>query len=76
MENITEQSVDITFEESISRLESILKKMDNGEAALDEAMSLYKEGLNLLEICQSKLAKAQGQLQVFDGAWQKEENNG
>lgn len=76
MENITEQSVDITFEEAISRLENILKKMDNGEAALDEAMSLYKEGLNLLEICQSKLVKAQGQLQVFDGAWQKEENNG
>lgn len=30
MENITEQSVDITFEEAISRLEDILKKMDNG----------------------------------------------
>lgn len=76
MENNMVKTADITFEEAIVRLEDILKKMDNGEAALDEAMSLYKEGLNLLEICQGKLTKAQGQLQVFDGAWQREENNG
>lgn len=65
----------LSFEEALARLEVILKKMDNGEAALAEAMNLYKEGLDLVEICQKHLTKAQGELRVFDGAWQKEDND-
>ncbi len=65
----------LSFEEALVRLEIILKKMDNGEAALAEAMDLYKEGLGLVEICQKHLTGAQGELRVFDGAWQKEDND-
>lgn len=65
----------LSFEEALARLESILQKMDNGEAALAEAMDLYKEGLRLVEICQQHLTKAQGELRVFNGTWQKEDND-
>jgi len=38
-----------TFEVSVRRLEEIVKKLESGELPLDEAMSLYEEGTNLVK---------------------------
>ena len=69
------QETNLSFEQALARLEAILQKMDSGEILLDETMSLYKEGLELIEICQKYLNQAQGQLRVFDESRQKEANN-
>jgi len=70
-----EKSTEIlSFEEALANLENILGKLDRGEVPLAEAMSLYKEGLTLVELCNAHLSKAQGELKVFvDGKWQTKE---
>lgn len=55
MENMTEQ----TFESALSRLEEIVSRLEAGEVALEEAMSLYEEGVRLSAFCEAKLTTAE-----------------
>ena len=47
-----------TFEENLTELESIVKKLESGEASLDEAISEYTKAMNLAKSCGDKLTKA------------------
>ena len=40
-----------TFESSLARLEEIVRAMESGEAMLDETLSLYEEGVKLIQFC-------------------------
>ncbi len=46
---------DISFEESLKRLEEIVEKLEKGELSLDEALKLYEEGMYFSDICLEKL---------------------
>lgn len=48
-----------TFEAALARLEEIVAKLETGEVALEEAMTLYEEGVRLSALCQSKLTAAE-----------------
>ncbi|MCT4783688.1 MULTISPECIES: exodeoxyribonuclease VII small subunit [Exiguobacterium] len=50
---------DQTFETALARLEEIVAKLEAGEVALEEAMTLYEEGVRLSAFCQAKLAAAE-----------------
>jgi exodeoxyribonuclease VII small subunit len=49
----------LSFEESLKRLEQIVKKLEGGEAPLDEALSLFEEGTGLVKSCDEMLNKAE-----------------
>ena len=49
----------MTFEESIKRLDEIVKKMDNAELALEESLELYKEGTLIIADCKKHLEEAE-----------------
>lgn len=57
---MTEQS--IRFEEAIIKLEEVVRKLETGDVPLEDAISLYKEGMELSAICQGKLHNAEEQL--------------
>lgn len=44
-----------TFQQSITRLEAIVEKLNDPNLELEEAMSLFKEGLALSRSCQGQL---------------------
>ena len=44
-----------SFEAALKRLQEIVEELENGEAPLDQAMSLYEEGLELSQFCNQKL---------------------
>ncbi len=44
-----------TFEESMDRLEEIVGKLERNELPLDETISLFEEGLELVKTCDDKL---------------------
>jgi len=46
---------DISFEESLKRLEEIVEELEKGELSLDEALKLYEEGMYFSDICLEKL---------------------
>ena len=51
-----------TFEESISRLEQIVRAMERGDVALEESLKLFQEGTELVRNCQKLLDEAQMQV--------------
>ena len=44
-----------TFEESVSRLEEIVRTLEGGSVSLDESLKIYKEGIELVRYCNLKL---------------------
>ena len=50
---------EINIENSLQRLESIVSNMESGETTLEKSISLFEEGMNLVNQCQSQLKKAE-----------------
>ncbi len=52
-----------TFEEAQRELESIVQRLESGEASLDEAITLWERGEELYRVCSTKLDTAQGRIE-------------
>lgn len=52
----------ITFEEAMEQLEKIVEVLEQGDVPLEEAISKYKEGMELAKICNEKLKNVEEQL--------------
>lgn len=51
-----------TFEESMRRLEEIVRIMERGDVALEESLKLFQEGAGLVERCGKLLDDAELQV--------------
>lgn len=51
-----------TFEESMGRLEQIVRAMERGDVALEESLKLFQEGTQLVQSCSRMLDEAQLQI--------------
>ena len=51
-----------SFEESLARLEQIVRAMERGEVPLEESLRLFQEGTELVRNCQQLLDHAQLQV--------------
>ena len=49
----------MTFEQSIERLNEIVKQLEKGEAPLSESLALFEEGTALISICGKMLDEAE-----------------
>lgn len=47
----------LTYEEAFSKLEALVKSMENGALSLDESIKAYEEGTKLLKVCEDELAR-------------------
>ncbi len=52
----------MTFEESMERLEEIVRSMECGDIPLEESMKLFQEGTKLVSNCEKMLDEAQLQI--------------
>jgi exodeoxyribonuclease VII small subunit len=52
----------MTFEESMQRLEQIVRAMERGEVPLEESLRLFQEGTQLVAACEKLLENAQLQV--------------
>jgi exodeoxyribonuclease VII small subunit len=46
----------LTYEAASARVEEIIRRLDSGEASLNETLELVKEGKSLIELCASELS--------------------
>ena len=53
----------MTFEQSMQRLEQIVRAMERGDVALDESLKLFQEGTDLVRSCSKLLDEAKLQIQ-------------
>lgn len=54
---------ELSFEAALKRLEEIVRKIESGEASLDEAIELYGEGDRLRQQCEARLQAAQARIE-------------
>ena len=55
----------LTFEAALARLEEIVGKMESGNAMLDESLSLYEEGVKLIQFCSKALDEAEQKVMIL-----------
>ncbi len=60
-----EQKKDMSFEEALARLESIVRMLESGGAALDESLSVFEEGISLVKMCNEKLEAAEQRIKIL-----------
>ena len=49
----------MTFEQSLQRLDEIVKKLEKGDVPLAESLGLFEEGAGLIKICGKMLDEAE-----------------
>ncbi|MBR4446944.1 exodeoxyribonuclease VII small subunit [Methanobrevibacter sp.] len=49
----------LSFEESLEKLEEIVNKLENGDVPLDDAIEEFKKAMDLVKICNDKLNDAE-----------------
>jgi exodeoxyribonuclease VII small subunit len=53
------------FESSLSELEALVTKMEQGDLSLEESLQAFEQGIKLTRDCQQTLAQAEQKVQVL-----------
>jgi exodeoxyribonuclease VII small subunit len=60
---VDQDITELSFEAALKRLEEIVRKLEGGEASLDESIRLYGEGDALRQQCEARLQAAQARIE-------------
>ena len=55
----------LNFEGAMDRLETIVEQMESGKLPLEDLIVRYEEGMNLVKICQERLASAEQKIEMI-----------
>ena len=53
------------FEAAIAELESIVKKLEEGDLALEQSLALYERGVQLSRFCHQRLEDAERRIEIL-----------
>lgn len=53
------KQTDVSFEDAVKKLESIVEEMESDELPLDKLLVRYEEGAKLIKACEEKLQSAE-----------------
>ena len=56
---------DTSFEKNFKKLEEIVEKLEDEEISIDQALSLYEEGIKLSKLCIKKLEDARQKVEIL-----------
>lgn len=73
-------STNTNYEAAILELEAIVSQMESGSLPLEQSLSAYKRGAELIKLCQKALTEAEQQVRILSEDNQltpftQEENN-
>lgn len=54
---------DLTFEQALERLESLVQQLEHDDAGLEDALTSYEEGVVLARYCMNRLQTAELRVQ-------------
>jgi exodeoxyribonuclease VII small subunit len=57
-----------TFESALKELEAIVSQMESGQLPLEQLLTTYKRGAELLQFCQKSLTDAEQQVRLLNSA--------
>ena len=55
----SEKTAKLSFEAALTKLETIVDSMEQGEVPLAELLAKYEEGTKLLQVCEGRLKDAE-----------------
>jgi len=61
-----------SFETALAELETIVARMEDGQLPLEESLTAYRRGAELLQRCQRQLADAERRIQILDNGTLRE----
>jgi len=53
------------FEAAIGELETIVKKLEDGDLALEQSLVLYERGVQLSRFCHARLEEAERRIEIL-----------
>jgi exodeoxyribonuclease VII small subunit len=53
------------FEKALADLENIVQRLDENDLSLDEALSLFEEGIKLSRFCSQKLDSVEDKVEIL-----------
>ena len=53
------------FEDSLARLEEIVKELESGDLSLDISLKLFEEGIKLSRVCNKRLEDAERRVEIL-----------
>jgi exodeoxyribonuclease VII small subunit len=53
------------FETAIAELESIVKKLEDGDLTLEQSLALYERGVTLSKFCHARLEDAERRIEIL-----------
>jgi exodeoxyribonuclease VII small subunit len=54
------------FEAAIAELETIVKKLEEGDLALEQSLALYERGVQLSRFCHARLEDAERRIEILN----------
>ncbi len=63
---MTKAKEKVTFESALTELEVIVEKMEDDDTTLENSLSFYKRGVELLQFCQKELEATQREVSVLE----------
>ena len=54
------------FEAAIAELETVVKKLEEGDMALEQSLALYERGVQLSRFCHARLEEAEHRIEVLN----------
>src|SRR5438270_9953481 len=58
-------AAELNFEKAMDRLEAIVEQMESGKLPLEDLIIRYEEGMNLVKVCQERLASAEQKIEII-----------
>lgn len=55
----------LDFEQSLTDLQTIVERLENGELSLEESLSAFEQGIRLTRDCQASLTQAEQKVQIL-----------
>ncbi len=55
-----------TFEAALAELETLVASMESGDLSLEQSLTSYQRGAELLKFCQAKLVDAQERVRILE----------
>jgi exodeoxyribonuclease VII small subunit len=56
---------EVRFEDALKQLEAIVSRLEAGDLPLEEALSIFEEGIRLTKLCSQRLSEAERRVNIL-----------
>ncbi|WP_048195653.1 exodeoxyribonuclease VII small subunit [Methanococcoides methylutens] len=65
-DNINEETIDeLTFEEALEELETIVEHLERGQLTLDDSIGTFEKGMKLALLCNRKIESSEKKIELL-----------